>query len=224
MPPTREAREAPAPLAWPGGPAAVARAAHWMTRSAGARLPFDDLVGAGNEALVRAERDFDAGLGVPFEAYARLRIRRAMVDAVRQEGRIAPRTRAVLHAAEVSDGVFETLASDDEHRGDPQLWATSSATSATLAVVHAVDFGGDPAERLERARLKERARSLMAKRPPPAPRLFALVYEEGLSLQDAAQELGLSPSWVGRIHAREIAHLAREMGASSDRRASGVRR
>jgi RNA polymerase sigma factor (sigma-70 family) len=191
-----------------------------MTRGAGARVAYEDLVGVGHEALVLAERDFDDAQGVPFEAYARLRIRRAMIDEVRREGRLAPRTRAVVHAAEVSDGVFEALANDDDHRGDPQLWGNSSAASATLALVHAVDFGGDPGERIDRARLKARAQAIVDARPPPVPRLFALVYEEGRSLLEAAQALGLSAPWVSRIHAREIAYLARELGAGPAARAN----
>jgi RNA polymerase sigma factor for flagellar operon FliA len=213
-------REPPAPRAWPEVQAAVARAAHWMTRGAGARVAYEDLVGVGHEALVLAEREYDDARGVPFEAYARLRIRRAMIDEVRREGRLAPRTRAAIHAAEVADGVFETLANDDEHRGNPQVWGSSSAASATLALVHAVDFGGDPSERFERAQLKARAQAIVNGRPHPVPRLFAIVYDEGRTLVEAARELGLSAPWVCRIHAREIAHLARELGAAAAPRAN----
>jgi RNA polymerase sigma factor for flagellar operon FliA len=224
MPPNgedHEDREGPATLAWAAGPAAVARAAHWVMRGAGANVPFDDLVSAGHEALVRSEREFDTSRGVPLPAYARIRIRRAMLELVRREGRFSARTRTAIHAAEVSDEVLEAIAEDEEHRHDRQLWARTCATSATLAIVHGADFGGDPAERLDRARLKERVRAIMESRSPQALRLFTLVYEEGLSLQEAANELGLSISRVSRLHAREIAHVAQEIGAPGGARASG---
>jgi DNA-directed RNA polymerase specialized sigma24 family protein len=146
-----------------------------------------------------------------------------MIDAARREGRISGRDRAVLHAAELSDQAFEGLASDDEQPSEPQEWVNGSAAAATLAVAHAVDFGGNAAERLERAQLKRRADTLLAKRPPPVKRLFELVYEEGLSLDAAARTCGISPSWATRIHAREIALLARALHAASEPRATPER-
>lgn len=86
-----------------------------------------------------------------------------------------------------------------------------------------MDFGGNAAERLERAELKRRADALLSKRPPPVKRLFELVYEEGLSLDAAAKTCGISASWATRIHAREIALLARELHAASEPRATPER-
>ncbi len=206
--------------AWPAAKAVVEKSAQWMRRNTGSRLAYDDLVGIGREALLLAERDYAAGHGVPFGAYARLRVRLAMIDAARREGRISGRDRAVFHAAELSDEVFERLATDDEQPYDRQTWVDGSAAAATLAVAHAVDFGGNVAERLERAQLKRRAAALLAPRPPPVKRLFALVYEEGLSLDAAARTCGISASWATRIHAREIALLASALHAASEPRAT----
>lgn len=217
MVPPPEASDSPA---WPASKAVVEKAAQWMRRNTGSHLAYEDLVGIGREAMLLAERDYAVGYGVPFGAYARLRVRRAMIDAARREGRISGRDRAVLHAAELSDQVFEQLAIDDEQPRERQAWVNGSSAAATLAVVHAVDFGGNAAERLERAQLKRRADALLAKRPPPVKRLFELVYEEGLSLDAAARACAISPSWATRIHAREIALLARELHAASEPRAT----
>lgn len=212
--------EASKPPRWPAATAVVARAAQWMQRNTGSHLPYEDFVSVGHEALFLAERDYAPGYGVPFAAYARLRVRRAMIDAARKEGRVSGRDQAVLRAAELSDQVFEDLATDDEQPSDAQAWVNGSAAAATLAVVHAVDFGGDAAERLERAELKRRADAILAKRPPPVRRLFELVYDEGLSLDAAARACAISPSWATRLHAREIALLARELHAASEPRAT----
>lgn len=95
--------EASETRAWPAAKAVVEKSAHWMQRNTGSRLPYEDLVGIGREALLLAEREYASGYGVPFAAYLRLRVRRAMIDAARREGRISGRDRAVLHAAELSD-------------------------------------------------------------------------------------------------------------------------
>ena len=212
--------EASNPRAWPASKAVVEKAVQWMRRNTGTRLAYEDLVGIGREALLLAERDFAESRGVPFAAYARLRVRRAMIDAARREARISGRDRAVLRAAELSDQVFEELARDDEQPHAPQEWIDGSAAAATLAVVHAVDFGGNAAERLERADLKRRADALLATRPPPVKRFFELVYDEGRSLDAAARACAISPSWATRLHAREIAWLARELHADSEPRAT----
>ncbi len=216
-PPTRRAPR------WAQGTAAVARAATWFKRVVGSGLEHDELVGVGNEALVLAERDFAPARGVPFEAYARLRIRRAMASATRTESRLGGRTRAILRATELADDAFEELAADDDYRDRPQLWVNSSAAAATLALMHAVDYGGDPGEHVERAELKRRAAGHLATRPQPVPRLFGLVYEEGRTLDEAGRTCGKSAAWASRLHAREIALLAEALRAYERPRATAGR-
>jgi RNA polymerase sigma factor FliA len=62
----------------------VERIARGIGEPDSGRLTLDDLLGVGREALLDAARTFDEALGVPFEAWARLRIRGAIVDALRQ--------------------------------------------------------------------------------------------------------------------------------------------
>jgi len=50
-------------------------------------IAFSDLMGQGLLGLVEAHVHFDSTRGVPFEAYARVRIKGAMLDLVRQECR-----------------------------------------------------------------------------------------------------------------------------------------
>src|SRR6185437_11251692 len=51
-------------------------------------LPLDDLVQEGAIGLLEAVDRFDPGLGVPFEPYARFRIRRAMRNALTDQARL----------------------------------------------------------------------------------------------------------------------------------------
>lgn len=63
-----------------------------------------ELVGAGNLGLVKAALKFNPSRGVPFAAYAKIRIRGEMLDHLRKNGRVSRRYRAlgVAEAAVVS--------------------------------------------------------------------------------------------------------------------------
>ncbi len=205
---------------WPAALDAVAKTATMLRRTTSTMIPHEDLLSVGQEALVLAEQQFDGARGVPFLAYARLRIRRSMIDSLRNEGRLSGRSAGMLRAVDLSDGVFLELAADEDHRDNPQSWANASSTAATLATIHGLDFGGSPEERLARAQLKKRAADALAKRPVQVQKFFRLVYEDGLSLDAAAKRCGISPSWATRLHAKEIAHLARELKAALEPRAT----
>ncbi|MEO6601306.1 MAG: sigma factor, partial [Polyangiaceae bacterium] len=82
-----------------------------VQRSVGRSIEFDDLVGAGREGLLNAARRFDPERGVPFGAYANLRVRGAILDGVRQLSllprRAYERIAALEAAALVSEGNAE---------------------------------------------------------------------------------------------------------------------
>lgn len=73
---------------------------------------LDDLVGIGNVALVHAATSFRPETGVPFAAWARLRVRGAILDATRR-GKYEEATRPGLEAAGTDDpGSWVTPATD----------------------------------------------------------------------------------------------------------------
>jgi RNA polymerase sigma factor FliA len=61
----------------------VRAAARKLARRAGPAAEWDELYGWGAEGLVEAARSFDPERGVPFAAYARARVRGAMLDGMR---------------------------------------------------------------------------------------------------------------------------------------------
>jgi RNA polymerase sigma factor for flagellar operon FliA len=61
----------------------VKAAARKLARRAGPAADWDELFGWGSEGLVEAARSFDPERGVPFAAYARARVRGAMLDGMR---------------------------------------------------------------------------------------------------------------------------------------------
>lgn len=85
----------------------VASEARRMAR----RLPYnvqaEDLVGAGCMGLMNAVRTFDSARGTEFPAYARFRIRGAMLDELRELDVLPRRARSSLNRLERSRRSFQ---------------------------------------------------------------------------------------------------------------------
>ena len=77
------------------------------------RLPpfveFDDLLQAGMIGLIEASRSYKAEKGIPFEGFARLRIKGAMVDHVRRESYLP---RSAVAAKRSHSKATQTLAGE----------------------------------------------------------------------------------------------------------------
>ena len=85
----------------------IARAVRAALRS---HVELEDLVAYGTEGLLAAASRFDTTRGVPFEAFARLRIQGAIVDGIRKEGWFGRRAYRRLTAARV--GTVDSAAND----------------------------------------------------------------------------------------------------------------
>jgi len=66
------------------GLALVRPIADSLRRRLPASIETEDLVGAGRLALVKLARSYDPGRGVPFEIWAKFRIRAAMIDSIKR--------------------------------------------------------------------------------------------------------------------------------------------
>ncbi|MDP9036677.1 MAG: hypothetical protein M3O50_17890 [Myxococcota bacterium] len=73
--------------------------AHAIARRVGPGCTLDDLRALGREGLLDAARSFNESRGVPFERWASLRIRNAMIDGVRRWGAAPFRARQRLQAS-----------------------------------------------------------------------------------------------------------------------------
>src|SRR5687767_5730641 len=67
-------------------------------RQLGLSLPLEDLTSFAREALLRAARSYDDGRGIPFRAWASLRVRGAILDGVRKNGVLPRRAFARFRA------------------------------------------------------------------------------------------------------------------------------
>jgi RNA polymerase sigma factor for flagellar operon FliA len=149
----------------------------------------DDVSSAAMIGLIGAVDRFDPRRGVPFEAYASLRIRGAVVDELRrvdERGRVDRRPEGAELAVSL-DLLLETGA----HQGP----------------VAEDGF----AERYEQEDLKTRIQDALGRLPARQREVIARYYGDELTLREAGAKMGVSEARACQIHGRAIQNLRREL-------------
>lgn len=203
--------------------------ARQLKRQLGGSYDLDDLRSAGREGLVMAARSFDPTRGVPFRRWANLRVRGAIIDAIRQAGALPRRVHARLRAIEAGDRTQDAMleegaaapaatASDADQRLDSYLAGIATAMALGLLAPSVGpepedvrDLGATAEEQLAHHELVALVRKAAEARPEAERHLLVRHYFDGLTFDEAAKEIGLSKSWASRIHARAIEGLAKEL-------------
>lgn len=214
---------------------------HSVVRSMSVNYPRhcdrDELVAAGMLGLVEAARRFDAGRGVPFERWAALRIRGAVVDAVRALD-FAPRSlranvrdrNAVCEALEAELGRTPTSAELADRMGLslPELIAmegrlhrstvlsldapVAGTDDETLASV-VVHTSGDPLEELERRERDNYMHDAVALLPERMRVVIAGYFLEGRTSGELAEELGVTESRVSQLRSEALTMMREGLSA-----------
>ncbi len=192
-----------------------------------ARLPpsveVDDLIQAGMLGLLEAAGHFTEGKGATFETFAGIRIRGAMIDALRRldwaPRSVHRRAREVAQAIRdiERDTGAEARAGDIAGRLGIDLCeyhriVQDSVTCqlASLEDLEAVDPGDDrPDPFREVADLGFRAALVRAidGLPERERLMMALYYQEELNLKEIGSVLGVSESRVSQLHGQAVARL-----------------
>ena len=152
----------------------------------------DDLASAAVIGLIDAVDRFEPVRGVPFEAYAALRIRGAIIDELRrvdERGRSAHETpRAVSLDGLVEEDWTHFLAADDE-----------------------VDAKFDHED------LCGRVEGALATLPPRQREVLARYYGDSLTLREAGVRMGVSEARACQLHGRAIVNLRRALSVRMPR-------
>lgn len=200
-------------------------------------LDQEDLIGYGIVGLLEALDRYDPSRGVSFENYAALRIRGAVLDALRR-AHWAPRT--LIEKLKQVSAVYRHL--EQEHGVQPGDEEVASAAGlevrelhellergAQMAVISLEEFllneegeetvrrgeiladhqSPAPEQRLEQEELRQ-ALKLALERLGERDRLILnLYYYEGLTLKEIGQVLQISESRVCQLHGRALLNLRR---------------
>ncbi len=203
--------------------------ARQMRRQFGGLAQVEDLASQGREALLAAARSYDPDRGIPVRRWANLRIRGAMIDALRSQGNLPRRVYRKLRALEAADRVHENAAEeqaaspatspeDADAKLSDQLASAAMAMAMGFltmkggeAVDHASDDKESPEDAVSRAELVHAIREAIAERPEAERKLLERHYFDDVTFEDAAKELGLSKSWASRLHSRAIEGVAKSL-------------
>jgi RNA polymerase sigma factor FliA len=199
----------------------------------GSAVEVDDLLSYGRAGLLDAARRFESHRGVPFRAYATLRVRGTMIDGIRALAplprRVYDRLRGVSAMDLVHEGVMDdayaTASADmSPHAADAALadHLANLATAMALGMVATPARGEDnevaalsplqsPEEAASDVEMREAIRRILDELPPQEAELVRRHYLEGDRFDEVASDLGLSKSWASRLHARAIARLSKRL-------------
>lgn len=197
-----------------------------LVRTLRGPVQLDDLVSAGREGLLDVARRYDPTHGTSFKTFATYRVKGAMMDQVRQLApvprRIYDRLLATEAAALVGEGQVgcafaEPPSPVDEQGTEGELEATIDAMVASAAFRlqaeaardHAPEATPeDPESSYARAELLHLAKEEIERLPVEEGNVVRRFYFEEHRLEDIARDLGVSKSWVSRIHRRAVARLS----------------
>lgn len=223
------------------GDAMVIRNAELVKRIAyhlAGRLPpsveVDDLIQAGMIGLLEAARNFTTGRGASFETYAGIRIRGAMIDALRKLD-WAPRSvhrkaREVTQAirdleretgSEARDGDVALrmgLSLDDYHR---ILHDSASCQLASLDDGHVSDRGDDSLDPFREAAddsFRDALAFAIGELPERERLVMSMYYQDELNMKEIGLVLKVTESRVCQLHGQALARLKARLADWRERR------
>jgi RNA polymerase sigma factor for flagellar operon FliA len=192
------------------------------------RLPpsvdVDDLIQAGMIGLLEAAANYTDGRGASFETYAGIRIRGAMIDALRKLD-WAPRSvhrksRAAAAAireienregreardAEIAAALGVTLEEYHSIAQDSAACHLASMDDESSAI-EVSDRDADPLLDTENGALREAVAEAIAGLPERERLVMSLYYDDELNLKEIGAVLGVSESRVCQLHGQALIRL-----------------
>ena len=168
----------------------------------GALIGRDDVESAALIGLIDAVDRYDPARGVPFEGYAGLRIRGAVLDELR---RVDDHTRDERRKARETN--VDT---------SPEI----GAYGGTLSLDMLLETGDrdwaaddDTGDQYEHQDLRMRVESALTCLPPRQREVLARYYGDSLTLRESAAKMGISEARACQLHGRAIHNLRRELAA-----------
>lgn len=223
--------------------ALVARHAELVKRIAyhlAGRLPpsveVEDLIQAGMIGLLEAASHFAADRGASFETYAGIRIRGAMIDALRKQD-WAPRS---VHrkARAAASAIREIEGREGREARDTEIAATmgisldeyqrilQDSAACQIASVDDVndisavtDHDANPLLDTENGALRGAVATAIAGLPERERLVMSMYYDDELNLKEIGAVLGISESRVCQLHGQALVRLRSRLKFWHDERA-----
>lgn len=195
----------------------VRRVARTMVRAVPRHVTVDDLVSFGQFGLIDAAARYDASRGVQFNTFAYYRIRGAIFDQVRKEHGQDPVYRAKMGARAAVDDLLEERAAEGASSADAldaaralagllEETATALLLEETATALLPPEAPSPEAAAMHQDTARE-IREALVGMPEKERGLVEKVYLEGLTIEQAGIQLGMTKGWASRLHARALGRL-----------------
>ena len=192
-----------------------------------------DIIGAAELGLVQAAQAFDPTRGVLFKTFAFYRIRGAVYDGLRK--------MAWFSKAQYQQYRFERAA--NEYLADYSTTPVPQGSveedgeelkniAGSLVSCYMLSLDQFPQEletpdarseeECEKMEQQDMLRKCLSQLPEKNRQVMEFYYLQDLSLEEIGEKLGLSKSWVCRIHSKSLEMLRNALQASSSREASAT--
>lgn len=192
-----------------------------------------DLVSAGVFGLMNAIERFDPANGAKFETYAIPRIRGAILDSLRAldwvPRSVRSRSRSVQDAISTLEHELGRTPTDEEiaaalkiTTAELEQWLADIAAGSVGPLDHvAMDSAPSentnelqPGHALEQQELREAMRSEITRLPEREQAVLILYYEDGLTLSEIGEALGVTESRVSQIHTKAVLQLRSRLASA----------
>lgn len=188
-------------------------------------VQVDDLIQVGMIGLLDAIRLFDESKGASFETYANIRIRGSMIDELRRNSWLSQNAlkniRKIATAIEQIEAKKQQPASskdiadllgislDEYYKMSANSYVMNfkdiDAIQESLVVEENIDNG--PFNSLERSQLKLLLVTLINTLSEKEQLVLSLYYNEGLTLREIGEAIGVTEARVSQIHSESVAKL-----------------
>ena len=192
------------------------------------RLPphadFDDLLQAGTIGLWDAVKKFDPGKKVPFECYAKVRIRGAVLDSLRDLDELSrtDRQKVKLQNKEgqphngMTDRPSAAAGSREDSTYHCFLRSTIRLASASSwdasdnedQVLDPVAMGDSPEQLCGMAGIRKLLAETTSGLPPRFQQIITLYYERDLTMKEIGEVLGVNESRISQMHRSALTKMA----------------
>ena len=185
---------------------------------------FEELVGMAFLGLVEAAERFDPSKGVPFRAYAQIRVRGSLLDGLSKLGGLSRTAYAKARAYRALTDYQEHEEIERRSNGSPEeKLAQVFQQAAQAAFVHRLSYTAEDGEELladegatpEEITQQKEMNQLLTNAVSKLPEKERLVIEEYYLKHKTFDEIGaeyeMSKGWISKVHKKALANLQSEL-------------
>jgi RNA polymerase sigma factor for flagellar operon FliA len=186
-------------------------------------VDLNELVAYGQVGLIEAAERYDPRRGVAFATFAHYRIKGSIYDGLREMGYLSRSQRTRQRFAAHANDLIQAAADDEQVHAegaatvDDEIAAAQSLIDSLIPVYllsldsdkvpDLVDQHAMNMEKIEQRELVRFVMQCVSQLSEDEQELINAIYFKHISMTLLAQQMGITKSWISRLHARAVKHL-----------------